>query len=351
MMFNSGATASPRICHGTMMNTKTWIAALLLAGVSGTMMAAKLPYTYVRIGAATDASATLQGGTVLMGGSTDVDAAFAWMCQRSRGGDFLIVRASGTDAYNPYVRDVCGAASAAPNSVATLIVPTQAAAQDPRVATLVRQAEAVWIAGGDQSVYVQAWKGTALQAAINERIAAGAPVGGTSAGLNVLTSFVYSAAASKGATSSQALADPFHRTLTFDRDLFTVPDLAGVIGDPHFSARDRMGRDLAFLCRVNAAGWSAAPRGIAVDEQTALLVEPGGRATVTGLGSVYFLQAPGAPEVCAPGVPLTYRNIGVYRIEAGTATFSLPTWAGSGGRAYTVSATQGALSASGGSIY
>ena len=334
------------------MKTHAWAAALILAGAAGALTAAKLPFTHLRIGAATDASVTVQGGTVLMGGSTDVDAAFAWMCQRSRGGDFLIVRASGTDAYNPYVRDVCSAAGAPPNSVSTLIVSTQTGANDPRVAAIVRQAEAVWFAGGDQSVYVQAWKGTALQQALNERIAAGVPVGGTSAGLNVLTQFIYSATASKGATSSQALADPFHRTMTFDRDLLAVPQLAGVIGDPHFAERDRMGRDLAFLCRVHAAGWSATPRGIAVDEQTALLIEPGGRATVTGLGSVYFLQAPaGGPEVCAPGLPLTYRNIAAYRIEAGTTSFSLPSWSGSGGTAYTVSAIQGAISASGGLIY
>jgi cyanophycinase len=333
------------------MTTKTWAAALLLAGAAGSLTAAKLPYTHVRIGASADASVTVQGGTVLMGGSTDVDAAFAWMCQRSRGGDFLIVRASGTDAYNPYVRDVCAAAGAAPNSVATLIVSSQTGAQDPRVAALVRQAEAVWIAGGDQSVYVQAWKGTALLQALNERIAAGAPVGGTSAGLNVLTSFIYSATASKGATSSQALADPFHRTMSFDRDLLSVPQLAGVIGDSHFAARDRMGRDLAFLCRVHAQGWSAAPRGIAVDEETALLIEPDGRATAVGTGSVYFLQAPGAPEVCSPRLPLTYRNIAAYRIESGAASFSLLSWAGSGGTGYMLSAIQGALSASGGSIY
>jgi hypothetical protein len=36
-----------------------------------------------------------------MGGGTDVDAAFQWMCQRSGGGDFLVIRATGTDAYNP----------------------------------------------------------------------------------------------------------------------------------------------------------------------------------------------------------------------------------------------------------
>ena len=124
-------------------------------------------------------------------------------------------------------------------------------------------------------------------------------MGGTSAGLNVLTQFVYSAQATKGVTSSQALADPFNRYMSFERDFATVPHLTGVIGDPHFYARDRMGRDLAFLCRVYAAGWSNAPRGISVDEETALLIDANGQGTVVGNGSVYFLQAPGAPQSCA----------------------------------------------------
>ena len=56
-------------------------------------------------------------GTVLMGGSTDVDEAFQWLCDRATGGDFLVVRATGTDAYNPYVQALCPGL----NSVATLI--------------------------------------------------------------------------------------------------------------------------------------------------------------------------------------------------------------------------------------
>jgi len=42
-----------------------------------------------------------------MGGSTDVDAAFQWMCTLSGNGDFLVIRAAGTDAYNPYIRELC----------------------------------------------------------------------------------------------------------------------------------------------------------------------------------------------------------------------------------------------------
>lgn len=329
---------------------KRWLCLLLLCIAGAQAQAAtKLPYTYVRVGNASDATAVgLQGGTVLMGGSTDVDAAFQWMCNRSQGGDFLVIRATGTDAYNPYVRGLCPGA----NSVATLIIPSSTAANDPRVSALIASAEAIWIAGGDQSNYIDFWKGTAVQQALNARIAAGAPVGGTSAGLNVLTQFVYSAQASKGVTSSQALLDPYNRSMSFARDFATVPWLAGTIGDPHFSARDRMGRDLAFFCRVHAAGWSAQPRGIAVDEETALLIDASGATAVVGNGAVYFLQAPaGGPQVCQPRLPLTYRNIAVQRNTAQAGSFNLGTWTGTGGLAYAVSAVQGALQSSNGSIY
>src|ERR1051326_8459304 len=46
----------------------------------------------------------LSPGLVLMGGGTDVDAAFQWMCERAGGGDFVVIRTTGTDAYNPYIQ-------------------------------------------------------------------------------------------------------------------------------------------------------------------------------------------------------------------------------------------------------
>ncbi len=74
----------------------------------GPALAAKK--TYFRVGNAVDATAVeTTAGTVLMGGSTDVDAAFQWLCDRAAGGDFLVVRAAGTDAYNPYVQELCPA--------------------------------------------------------------------------------------------------------------------------------------------------------------------------------------------------------------------------------------------------
>ena len=305
-------------------------------------------YSYFRVGNPSDIVTAATPGTVLMGGGTDVDAAFQWMCQRSGNGDFLVIRATGTDAYNPYIQQLCPGE----NSVATLIIPNRAAASDPFVITTIQNAEALWIAGGDQSDYINDWQGTPVEDALNGLIARGVPIGGTSAGMNVLSEFLYSALASQGVTSSQALADPFNRYITLARDFVNISVLQGMIDDPHFVTRDRMGRDLAFMCRLFTNGWSSAPRDITIDEQTALLIDNHGNGLVVGSSTVYFLQAPGAPQVCQSGVPLTYQNVAVYRINA-NGSFVLPTWKGKGGTSYTVSANSGVLSSTqaGGSIY
>ncbi|PXW87764.1 cyanophycinase [Nitrosomonas sp. Nm84] len=323
---------------------KRYLIILLLLTFSVPGFAAKqqkLPYDYFRVGNTSDVSHLTQPGTVLMGGGTDVDEAFTWMCTLSNNGDFLVIRATGTDAYNPYIRQLCPNG----NSVATLIIPTREAANHEFVISMINKAEAIWIAGGDQSDYINFWKNTPLQAALNERIVQGVPIGGTSAGLDVLTQFIYSALANKGVTSEQALADPFHKYITLDRDfVVNLPVLAGAIGDAHIATRDRMGRNIAFLCRIYANGWSDQPRGISVDEAAALLIDAYGTSTIVGTGNAYFLQAPGAPEVCAMGSPLTYENIGVYRINAATSgTFDLWSWLGSDGSEYHVSAIQGIL--------
>src|SRR5581483_3698354 len=291
-------------------------------------------YSYFRVGNPNDVTSSTTAGTVLMGGGTDVDAAFQWMCQRSGNGDFLVIRAAGTDAYNPYIQQLCPNE----NSVATLIIPNRTAASDPFVVSTIQSAEALWFAGGDQSNSSHFWKGTPVHESLNMLIGQGVPVGGAGAGMNVLTQFVYSALASQGVTSSQALADPFTRYITLDRDFVGIAALQGIIGDPHFVTRDRMGRDLAFMCRIYANGWSAAPRDIAIDERTALLIDTRGIATLVGTGTAYFMQAPGAPQVCEAKTPLTYQNIGIYRIDA-SGSFDLGRWTGHGGTAYTVSAT------------
>src|SRR5438874_12395139 len=98
-------------------------------------------YSYFRLGNPTDVTTPTTAGTVLTGGGTDVDAAFQWMCQRSGGGDLLVIRATGTDAYNPYLQSLCPTE----NSVATLIIPSRTAASDPFVRAAIQKGEGLWI--------------------------------------------------------------------------------------------------------------------------------------------------------------------------------------------------------------
>ncbi len=51
-------------------------------------------------------------------------------------------------------------------------------------------------------------------------------------------------------------------------------------------------------------------------------------STVVGASNAYFIEAPGAPQVCSPGLPLTYRNVGVRRVGAGES-FNVAGWRGS----------------------
>jgi cyanophycinase len=324
--------------------TKTdlrWIWLLFFAACLSHLAHAQ-SYKYFRLGNKEDVQTKPVAGIAMMGGGSDLDEAFRWLCNKGNGGDFLILRARGDDDYNSYVNGLCKA-----NSVATLIIPDREAAQDPAVAEIIRKAEVVFIAGGDQANYIRGWKGTPVESAINEGIRAGKPIGGTSAGLAVEGEFVYSAAGDKSddknLSSADVLPNPYFERVTLERDFLKVPHLESLITDSHFAKRDRMGRSLGFLARIMKDGWSPSPREVAIDEKSAVLVEADGRARVVGTGKgAYFMRPTQAPEVCGKGAPLTFRGISVYRVRA-RGRFDLPTWTGEGGAAYSLSVEHGRI--------
>lgn len=322
---------------------------MLALGALGVQAAhAEKTYKYYAVGDTRDVALArpAHAALVLMGGGPDVDDAFRWMIRKGGGGNFVVIRATGTEAYNPYIFAMGGV-----RSVETIIVPSRGAASDPFVLQRIRGAEALFIAGGDQNDYLTYWKGTPLAAALQELAGRNIPIGGTSAGLAVLGQFIYSGA-NQSVTSAEALANPYGRNVTLDRDFLALLPLARTITDSHLDSRDRMGRLATFMARVVQDGWTSAARGIGVDVETALLVE-NGQATRVGAGSAYFLQTVGLPQVCSPKTPLTYQNISVRRLS-GTGAFDLNNWAGYGATTdYAISAVKGALVSSqpGGAIY
>jgi len=359
---------------------------ICLLAVSSSSFAGK-SYAYFAVGKVPATKLTLNPSTpsvVLMGGGPEVDEAFTWMIQRAgvapgTGGRFVVIRATGTDAYNPYIYysdannttsttiapDYIGGAALGLSSVETLIIPSLAAANDAFVNSVVANANAVWIAGGDQSDYIKYWKGTALEKTLNTLMSANIPIGGTSAGLAVLGNFDF-AALNGAVTSSQALANPYNKYMTLDPSplsgtpFLASPGLTHTVVDAHFGERDRMGRLLAFVARLVAPTssngttlgcpggvlTSAAARGIGVDIETALLVQGNGTGLpytgkTVGLKSVYFIKPSISPTSCAAGKPLGFSSIQVLRAPQG-ASFDLTNWTGTG-TSYTLDVVNGAL--------
>jgi len=268
------------------------------------------------------------GGVGLMGGGTDVDNAFKWMIKRSGGGNFLVLRASGTNAYNPYIYQMGGI-----QSVATMLVNKTIGANDPFVNKVIQGAEAIFFAGGDQWMYYSLWGSTLLQSNVQKLINNSVVIAGTSAGMEILGNYLYTAQLGS-VTSSEALRNPYDQYITFGQALFQIPNIEHIITDMHFYQRDRMGRLVTFLARLmistpNNESGDANVRGIACDEATALIVDQNGIGQVVSQSNsnnfAYFLTPSTPPSVCKTGVPLSFSDIRVERLSVG-GSFDIKTW-------------------------
>jgi cyanophycinase len=300
-------------------------------------------WKYFRAGNAGDSTATPRAGFALMGGG-EQDPALKNLCERANGGDFLILRANTEDDYaqkvNEAIRALCPL-----NSAATIVFSDRDDSDDPKLLERIGQAEAIFIAGGDQSNYVRFWQDTPVEDALNRHIAAGKPIGGSSAGLAVLGEFSFSSMIDT-IHSPAALADPYGNKVTLSRDFLRIPLLTGIVTDTHFAKRDRMGRLLVFLARILQDGWATQVRAIAVEQDAAVLLEPDGQAKVIGSGAAYFLEAKNSPAICQRKVPLNFSGITVHRSPSG-ASFNVKDWKGTGGDDYQLSAVNGVVKALG----
>ncbi len=282
-----------------------------------------------------DVDTNTLGGTLLMGGSTDVDAAMLWMLNKSGGGDIVVLRSTGTDAYNQYLFDL-----GTVNSVETLLIDSREKANSVTVESTIRNAEAVFIAGGDQYNYVQYWKDTKVEDALNYlRNIKNVVIGGTSAGC-AIQGGIYFDAMNGTIRSEEALRNPYHKNLTLQKHNFIDnPYLRNVITDTHYDDPDRRGRHVTFLARINK-DWDIRGKGIGVDERTAVCIDEDGKARVFGEGYAFFLnQYFYGPERCQPRRSLDWyrdrRAVEAYKVlgnSSGTNYFMLDRWTtGSGG--------------------
>ncbi|MEY3242338.1 MAG: hypothetical protein RIR11_3777 [Bacteroidota bacterium] len=273
-------------------------------------------------------------GIVLAGGGTDNDNAMVWMLNRAAGGDVVIIRASGSNGYNSYFFSELGVSV---NSVETIRFDAASAANDPYVIRKIRNAEVLFIAGGDQYDYYQYWRNTPIEDAINYLLnEKKGTVGGTSAGMAILGDAYY-APPSSSLTSVQALANPYHPNINVlgKGDFLKAPFLQDLVTDTHYDQRERQGRQVTFLARL-ANDYNKRSYGIACNEFTAVCIDGDGIAKVFG-SLAYFLrsncQNESKPETILSATPLTWNRqqaaIQVYKMPGAaspTHTFNLNDW-------------------------
>ena len=279
-----------------------------------------------RVGSSKDTVTQTEAGFVLAGGGKDQDAAMRWMIARSGGGDFIIIRSSGSIGYNDYLYEMGGL-----NSVETLMIDSREKAMRKQVGKRIREAEALFIAGGDQWNYVNYWKDSKVSEAIKFLIEEKKiPIGGTSAGCAVLSNYIFDAQHDT-ALSKDALSNPYTKAVSVSKSFIQLPFLENTIADQHYSQRERQGRHVVFMARMAKDFKIKKPKGIGVDERTAVCVDKNGNALVIGEGTAHFLISNREADACESGKPLQWKKNSIRDYifqgsEAGTSAFNLKKW-------------------------
>ncbi len=314
-------------------------------------------FTVYHTGPNSDTISLPKGGVCLMGGATEDDYAMKWFLEQAAGGDILVLRASGSDGYNAYFYTDLGIDV---HSVETIVFNNANAANDNYIHTKINEAEAIWLAGGNQWNYISYWRGNAIDSLINSAVNnRNVVIGGTSAGMAVQGKYYFSAE-NGSITSTTALNAPFDNTCTVDSLKFIENDyLSHVITDTHFDNPDRKGRLAVFLSRIKVNYNDSEVKAIACNEYTAVCIDSNGFSRVFGGAPVYEEHAyfisvncevpNNNPETLQLGSPLTWNQNGnalkvckVPGTVGGTNSFDLNDWeTNTGGEWYTWSVING----------
>jgi len=186
----------------------------------------------------------------------------------------------------------------------------------------------IWFGGGDQVKLTAALAGTRVEAAMHKLLAAGAVMGGTSAGAAVMTTPMLTGEEKHvgGARPPRDPKDSLAAYMTVARDnVETVPGfgfLPGTVVDQHFIRRRRSNRLLSVVLEHPELVC------VGIDESTAVEVGPDGRWRVLGESAAMVFDARraritpvGAPALGATGVSLLVLPAGsTYDPASGEAT-------------------------------
>jgi hypothetical protein len=250
-----------------------------------------------------------------MGGGSEHDQAATRFVEGAGGGDIVILRASGSlTSYPDYFTSTLSA-SPAPASAVTVLTLAPALANDPSVLCWIGQAEAIWLAGGNQWHYLVLWP-QVLHSGLSALNTRGGAIGGTSAGAVSLGEAAFDARHGT-VTSAEALANPLREEVSLSYPAFAAPELEGTIVDSHFMDRGREGRLLVFLARFMTEEGRPEVMGVGLDEGVALVIEAGFGTVHAPPGQAAWLYWVVGPAELSEGEPLDLPGIRRVRLDDG----------------------------------
>lgn len=202
-----------------------------------------------------------------------------------------------------------------------LAVASRSDAENAGLTAVLNDADALFIRGGDQGVYYDAWNNTLLEDRISAVAARGGGLGGTSAGAMSLCRFSFSGG--RDLVAADVMADS-HTSYLNDAG---SPSTSGIhddffpfvnaLVDTHFTQRGRLGRLVGLLAKANEDFARNDILGIGLEMDTGLVIS-GDMAEVVGTGSVSFIrETVDTDRVRVAGEPLFYTNLVLDRLTEG----------------------------------
>jgi len=225
------------------------------------------------------------GKLLLVGGGSEKNGAASWSTPAYRWageGKRVAIIGVSTGSLAPYFTQQCGAAYAKEFAVATRDSANSQVLYDTLMTYGV-----IFFRGGDQYDYYSLYRNTKLQEAVNFLYTNGGTICGTSAGMHILSSVVFTAQ-NGTAYPDDCIENPNNSDVKLADDFMNL--VPGYIFDTHFAERARFGRLTAFLANYKM-NKGIDITGIGMDDMTCMTVDSNMLGTVFGTGCANIYKA------------------------------------------------------------
>ena len=218
------------------------------------------------------------GRLLLVGGGSEKNGISSWSTPAYKWageGKKVAIVGMSTGSLAQYFQQQCGALRAKEFAISTHDSADSQATYD----TLTSY-DVIFFRGGDQWDYYSLYKNTRLLDAVNEVYTQGGTIGGTSAGMHILSSIVFTA--ENGTVYPyECIENPNNQYVTLANDFLDL--VPGFVFDTHFAERGRFGRLAGFLANYQL-NYSQNITGLGMDDLTCMTVDENWLGTVYGTG-------------------------------------------------------------------